>query len=255
MIRERTHAVEVPVAAWVYKATPSKISLEETRALAVDFHFLCRALYFQAKDGSLIARPHTRRVGAGDVIHFYYKQPKQPVPEAIGTFRVVNAERYPDRFAGPVEEDTALVEVKPSDRALMDLLEREHRGDPRKGYQPDPKHHVYTGWALEPTDERTPEYPERLRHKPRVTLSRYASAPSSGASWARITFDPNVMGGKPCIRGLRVTVGTLVGLLAAGRSTQEILGAYPYLEEADIRDALAYAAWRAQEQDLPLSAA
>jgi uncharacterized protein (DUF433 family) len=68
----------------------------------------------------------------------------------------------------------------------------------------------------------------------------------------RITFDPNVMGGKPCIRGLRVTVGTLVGLVATGYSTTEILKAYPYLEEEDIREALAYAAWRAEEVELPL---
>ena len=63
----------------------------------------------------------------------------------------------------------------------------------------------------------------------------------------RITLDPAVMGGKPCIRGLRVTVGTVVGLLAAGHSTAQILDAYPYLEEEDIREALAYAAWRAEE--------
>ena len=68
----------------------------------------------------------------------------------------------------------------------------------------------------------------------------------------RITFDPNVMGGKPCIRGLRVTVGTLVGLVAAEYATTDILKAYPYLEEADIREALAYAAWRAEEIDVPL---
>lgn len=68
----------------------------------------------------------------------------------------------------------------------------------------------------------------------------------------RITFDPNVMGGKPCIRGLRVTVGTIVGLVAAGHSTADILQAYPYLEAEDIREALAYAAWRAEEIDVPL---
>jgi uncharacterized protein (DUF433 family) len=65
-------------------------------------------------------------------------------------------------------------------------------------------------------------------------------------------MDPAVMGGKPCLRGLRVTVGTVVGLVAAGHSTQEILKAYPYLEEADIREALAYAAWRVEETELPL---
>lgn len=69
----------------------------------------------------------------------------------------------------------------------------------------------------------------------------------------RITFDPEVMGGKPCIRGLRVTVGTIVGLVATGYSTAEILRAYPYLEEDDVREALAYAAWRVEELDVPLT--
>ena len=68
----------------------------------------------------------------------------------------------------------------------------------------------------------------------------------------RITFDPEVMGGKPCIRGLRVTVGTLVGLVAAGRTRDEILKLYPYLEAEDVAQALAYAAWRAEEIDVPL---
>lgn len=68
----------------------------------------------------------------------------------------------------------------------------------------------------------------------------------------RITLDPAVMGGKPCIRGLRVTVGTVVGLLAAGRSRDEILKAYPYLEAEDIDQALAYAAWRVEEREVPL---
>jgi uncharacterized protein (DUF433 family) len=69
----------------------------------------------------------------------------------------------------------------------------------------------------------------------------------------RITFDPEVMGGKPCIRGLRITVGTIVGLIAADHSFSDILKAYPYLEEADLREALQYAAWRVEEVDLPLS--
>lgn len=68
----------------------------------------------------------------------------------------------------------------------------------------------------------------------------------------RITLDPEVMGGKPCIRGLRVTVGTVVGLIASGHSSDEILELYPYLEEADIREALAYAAWRVEEVELRL---
>ena len=71
----------------------------------------------------------------------------------------------------------------------------------------------------------------------------------------RITIDPVVMGGKPCIRGLRVTVGTIVGLLAAGKSREEILRLYPYLEAADIDEALAYAAWRAEEQEVSIGGA
>ena len=58
----------------------------------------------------------------------------------------------------------------------------------------------------------------------------------------RITFDPNVMGGRPCIRGLRVTVGTIVGLVATGHANADILKAYPYLEKEDIQESLAYAA-------------
>lgn len=71
----------------------------------------------------------------------------------------------------------------------------------------------------------------------------------------RITFNPEVMGGKACIRGLRVTVGTIVGLLAAGHSAENILKAYPYLEQEDIQQALAYAAWRVEERDIPLQIA
>lgn len=71
---------------------------------------------------------------------------------------------------------------------------------------------------------------------------------------SRITQDPATMGGRPCIRGMRVTVGTIVGLLAAGRAREEILKAYPYLEPDDISAALSYAAWRAQEFEVPLKA-
>jgi uncharacterized protein (DUF433 family) len=68
----------------------------------------------------------------------------------------------------------------------------------------------------------------------------------------RITRDPAVMGGRPCIRGMRVTVGTILGLLAAGRTHEEILQTYPYLQGDDILAALAYAAWRAEDVELPL---
>ena len=67
----------------------------------------------------------------------------------------------------------------------------------------------------------------------------------------RITHDPQVMDGKPCIRGMRVTVGTLLGLMAAGLSHEEILNYYPYLEKEDLQAALAYAAWRTEEIEVP----
>jgi len=71
----------------------------------------------------------------------------------------------------------------------------------------------------------------------------------------RITHDRAVMGGKPCIRGLRMTAGTILGLLASGLSRERILQAYPYLEMADIDAALAYAAWRLEEREEALVAA
>jgi len=70
----------------------------------------------------------------------------------------------------------------------------------------------------------------------------------------RITFNPKIMGGKPCIRGMRVTVGTLVGLVATGHNKEEILDLYPYLQREDIDQALSYAAWRAEEIEMPLEA-
>lgn len=69
---------------------------------------------------------------------------------------------------------------------------------------------------------------------------------------ARITLNPEVMGGRACIRGMRVTVATILRLLAAGRSRAEILSAYPYLEPADIDESLTYAAWRLEEREVPL---
>ena len=71
----------------------------------------------------------------------------------------------------------------------------------------------------------------------------------------RITRDPDVMGGKPCIRGMRVTVGTILGLLASGHSEKEILDAYAYLEPEDIHASLSYAAWRLEEIEVQISLA
>jgi uncharacterized protein (DUF433 family) len=69
----------------------------------------------------------------------------------------------------------------------------------------------------------------------------------------RITLNPLVMGGKPCIRGMRITVGNVVGLLAAGHSVEDIIDELPELEKEDIRAALTYASWSASEFDVPIS--
>ena len=71
----------------------------------------------------------------------------------------------------------------------------------------------------------------------------------------RITIDPAVMGGKPCIRGMRVTVGMIVGMLAEGHNAEEILKLYPYLEAEDISQALSYAALRSDEREIELKRA
>ena len=71
----------------------------------------------------------------------------------------------------------------------------------------------------------------------------------------RITMDAAVMGGRPCIRGMRVTVGTVVGLVAAGKAKDEIHSLYPYLEAADVDQAPAYAAWRAEEREVAVAGA
>jgi uncharacterized protein (DUF433 family) len=72
---------------------------------------------------------------------------------------------------------------------------------------------------------------------------------------SRITFNPAVMGGKPCIRGMRVTVGMIVGLVASGHNANKILKLYPYLQKKDIEEALLYAAWRVEEIEMPLATA
>ncbi|MBS0446596.1 MAG: DUF433 domain-containing protein [Proteobacteria bacterium] len=71
----------------------------------------------------------------------------------------------------------------------------------------------------------------------------------------RITQQPEVMGGKACIRGMRVTVGTVVGQIGAGRSVDDILADYPYLEREDVMQALRYAAWRAEEREIQIASA
>jgi uncharacterized protein (DUF433 family) len=71
----------------------------------------------------------------------------------------------------------------------------------------------------------------------------------------RITFNPNLMGGRACIRGMRVTVSLVVNLFANGMTSEEIVRAYPYLEPDDVRQALQYAAWLVEENVLPVEPA
>jgi uncharacterized protein (DUF433 family) len=73
--------------------------------------------------------------------------------------------------------------------------------------------------------------------------------------FTRITRDPNVMGGKACIRGMRVTVGMLLGQMAAGATEAELLAEYPYLEPEDIKEGIRYGAWLAQEREIELQPA
>ena len=78
------------------------------------------------------------------------------------------------------------------------------------------------------------------------------SPPGELMNFDRITHNPSVMGGQPCIRGMRITAGTVLGLLSEGVSASRILEAYPHLEAADIEQVLAYAAWRLQEREVAL---
>lgn len=75
------------------------------------------------------------------------------------------------------------------------------------------------------------------------------------ADFDRITQSPKTMGGRPCIRGMRVTVGMIVGQIGAGVSIDELLADYPYLEREDILQALRYAAWRSDEREVELTGA
>ena len=71
----------------------------------------------------------------------------------------------------------------------------------------------------------------------------------------RITQQPGVMGGKACIRGMRVTVGMILGQIGAGRTVEQLLVDYPYLEREDVLQAIRYAAWRAEEREIMLTSA
>jgi uncharacterized protein (DUF433 family) len=96
--------------------------------------------------------------------------------------------------------------------------------------------------------------PHDIREVPRINPRCHGSIKEAIVpTLDRITQSPDVMGGKPCIRGMRVTVGMIVGQIGAGRSIDEILIDYPYLELEDVLQALRYAAWRAEEREVVLS--
>jgi uncharacterized protein (DUF433 family) len=225
------------MAEWVYKATRARRSLEDTRALAIEHGFIARSAHGVKRQW--IA--NVRIVAPGDVIHFYYREKKAVV--AIGSFRVLEGAAQGARFESVVNAELVMVPEIPENADLLGLLKDRPDHPEGAAYKPDPVLGLYTGWRVEPTGLAPPTHRKSL-FPGRGTLQRYD----------RITIDPKVMGGKACVRGLRVTVGTIVELVAAGHPVEEILGAYPYLEGEDIPAALRYAAWRAQEQELPLSA-
>jgi uncharacterized protein (DUF433 family) len=72
------------------------------------------------------------------------------------------------------------------------------------------------------------------------------------ATFDRITQEPGIMGGKACIRGMRVTVGMIVGQIGAGHTIEDLLTDYPYLVREDIMQAIRYAAWRAEDREIIL---
>jgi uncharacterized protein (DUF433 family) len=92
-----------------------------------------------------------------------------------------------------------------------------------------------------------------MRCPPQDTLARFVAASYSAAmAFTRITIDPAVCTGKPCIRGLRFPVARLLGLMAAGETRDAILKAYPYIESGDIDEALRYAAFLAEDETVEL---
>jgi uncharacterized protein (DUF433 family) len=83
----------------------------------------------------------------------------------------------------------------------------------------------------------------------------YKSGTVAVPGFPRITHNPSIMGGKPCIRGMRVTVGMILGELSAGTSIDDLLAQFPYLERADIMEALRFGSWLASYRDVEFAQA
>lgn len=141
---------------WFYKATLTKVSLEETRALAVEDGFLCRSAF----ETNGARADNTQHVQFRDVIHFYFVENGRP--HVIGTFEVVGPNRHPhpERFKKGVPR-TVLFEV---DDEFADRVVRLGNGE-GEGYKPDPVLKKVTGWALLPRpDLKTPDFADAPLH-------------------------------------------------------------------------------------------
>ena len=88
-----------------------------------------------------------------------------------------------------------------------------------------------------------------------ATLQGFEVLTHAATPFPRITRSPDVMGGKPCIRGQRVTVGTILANLGAGVGVDELLAAYPYLDRNDVLESIRYGAWLAQEREIAIVSA
>jgi len=235
---------------WAYKANEKRRSLPDTQALADEHGVLMRSAH--RRDRHPV--PLVRKVQPGDVVHFYYRTKKHGIVK-LGSYRVLGAEA--PRFL-PAGEGGALVRIAdvPENEAILRFASHAPEDESGTGYKKDPVLGDFTGFRIERiAGASTPAF-EEWRFPAKGTLtSKRATTPDPDALLARITHHPEVMAGKACIRGMRVTVGTILGLLAAGRSEQEVLSEYPYLEALDLRAALSYAAFRLEEREIPLEAA
>lgn len=146
---------------------------------------------------------------------------------AVRSFQAFKHDGLPVRAAGV---DVARARGSPPPvRALHRLLSGSRRAQP--------------GWRSQATMQTL----ARPRYAVPVRLP-----PGGIVSYTRITVRPDQMGGAPCIRGLRIPVATVVGMVADGASDEEILHAYPDLEVEDIREALRYAADAVREREIPV---
>jgi uncharacterized protein (DUF433 family) len=249
------------MAEWAYKVKTRKWTYEDTKKLVDAFGFVARSAYGRREDGSAGNRiASVRFVYPDDILHFYYRDKDSPHP--LGSFRVRDPRKIGPCFSPAwSDEGGALARVMPDaaeNGALIDFLENQPKVG--EGYLPDPKLKVFTGWLVERIPGRNPPDFGKIRFPQRATLTCVdASALERGAAdtdlFTRVVHNPQVMGGKPCIRGTRVTVGMILGMLSSGKQPEDILDDFPYLTAIDVRAALAYAAWRMQERELPVEAA